>query len=116
MSKRHAEHHWLSTVSVMSARRKQPMLSLVRIKPQTRDRCARQNEDLLHRDFGAERSPGLASRENRDYQTGDWTGIPGIIQHRRISPPDSQVFAGLDLSATITVFKSWIPLESVSTI
>jgi hypothetical protein len=56
--KRHAEHHWLSTVIVMSARRKQPMLSLVRIKPQTRDRCARQNEDLLHRDFGAEPEPG----------------------------------------------------------
>jgi hypothetical protein len=31
--------------------------------------------------------------------TADWTGIPGIIQHRRISPPDPQVFAGLDLTA-----------------
>jgi hypothetical protein len=29
----------------------------------------------------------------------DWTGIPGIIQYRRISPPDPQVFTGLDLSA-----------------
>ena len=26
------------------------------------------------------------------------TGIPGIIQYRRISPPDPQVFTGLDLS------------------
>jgi hypothetical protein len=30
---------------------------------------------------------------------GDWTGIPGIIQPRRISPPDPQVFAGLDFTA-----------------
>ena len=33
--------------------------------------------------------------------TGDWTGIPGIIQYRWISPPDPQVFAGLDLIAKI---------------
>jgi hypothetical protein len=31
--------------------------------------------------------------------TGDWTGVPGIIQYQRISPPDPQVFTGLDLSA-----------------
>jgi hypothetical protein len=29
---------------------------------------------------------------------GDWTGIPGIIQYRRISPPDPQVFTGLVLT------------------
>jgi hypothetical protein len=42
------------------------------------------------------RSAVLASRKNGD-STGDWTGIPGIIQYRRISPPDPQVFAGLPL-------------------
>jgi hypothetical protein len=26
-----------------------------------------------------------------------WTGIPGIIQYRRILPPDPQVFAGLGI-------------------
>jgi hypothetical protein len=31
----------------------------------------------------------------------DWTGIPGIIQYQRISPPDPQVFTGLDLSAEV---------------
>jgi hypothetical protein len=31
--------------------------------------------------------------------SGDWTGIPGIIQYRRISPPDPKIFAGLALSA-----------------
>ena len=30
--------------------------------------------------------------------TGDWTVIPAIIQYRRISRPDPQVFTGLDLS------------------
>jgi hypothetical protein len=35
-------------------------------------------------------SPAIASRETR-LSTGDWTGIPGIIQYRRISPPDPQV-------------------------
>ena len=51
------------------------------------------------------RSAVLASRENGDYQR-DWTGIPGIIQHRPIwppdPPPDPQVFAGLDLIAKIS--------------
>jgi hypothetical protein len=28
-----------------------------------------------------------------------YTGIPGIIQYRRLSPPDRQVFVGLDLTA-----------------
>jgi hypothetical protein len=36
----------------------------------------------------------------------DWTGIPGIIQYRRISPPDPQVFAGLDLPAIYFAIKS----------
>jgi hypothetical protein len=40
-------------------------------------------------------SPGLTSRENRDYQRATVPTIAGIIQHRRISPPDPHVLAGL---------------------
>ena len=42
--------------------------------------------------------PDGAAQEAAELSTGDWTGIPGIIQYRRISPPDPQVFTGLDLS------------------
>ena len=45
----------------------------------------------------------IASRKKPRLSTGDWTGIPGIIQYRRISLPDPQVFTGL--------FKSWIAWE-----
>jgi hypothetical protein len=45
------------------------------------------------------RSAGLASRENHDYQRATGPVYPSIIQYRRISPPDPQVFAGLELSA-----------------
>ena len=38
----------------------------------------------------------LASREKLRLSTDHWTGVLGIIQYRRISPPDPQVFAGLD--------------------
>src|SRR5580704_14741440 len=37
---------------------------------------------------------------------GDWTGIPGIIQYRRTSPPDPQVFTGLELTE-IDIGSDW---------
>ena len=40
----------------------------------------------------------LLQRENPRLSTGGWTGIPGIILYRRLSPHDPQIFADLDLS------------------
>src|SRR5271166_6058106 len=44
---------------------------------------------------GAEPERSTCFTLRRRLSTGDWTGIPRIIQHRRISRPDPQVFAGL---------------------
>ena len=69
------------------------------------------------------RSPGLASRENRDYQRA--TGPvyrASSFSTGGISPPDSQVFAGLDLNAksatslqNIFAFNSGVRGESLRT-
>jgi len=42
---------------------------------------------------------------------GRLDGTPGIIQHRRISPPDPQVFAGLDLIAKQIAVKSTAAID-----
>src|SRR5258705_10942034 len=39
------------------------------------------------------RPPAITGEKLEAISTGDCTDIPGIIQHRRISPPDLQVFA-----------------------